>query len=292
MAEWVLLPLLCRREAGELRSCAGAEAGRCVPAGDSPWTVALHDAAPYLRRRGGQAAQQAAPAVELPFDPEVLGFRYPYGAAERLQTKITATQLKGRPKDQEIAEGTWPALLPVKFEKPRFLAGERPLSAAERGTATHALMQYLPLDCADVAGEVERLAAQRRLTERQAAAVDTAAVERFLRSPLAEEMRAAAKLWREYRFSLLVKGERYLGEDARGEELLLQGVVDCFFETERGLVVVDFKTDRVSGEAQRRRTEEYRPQILAYSDALEQIFQRKVCRRVLYYFSTDTAVEL
>ena len=292
MAEWVLLPLLCRREAGELRSCAGAEAGRCVPAGDSPWTVALHDAAPYLRRRGGQAAQQAAPAVELPFDPEVLGFRYPYGAAERLQTKITATQLKGRPKDQEIAEGTWPALLPVKFEKPRFLAGERPLSAAERGTATHALMQYLPLDCADVAGEVERLAAQRRLTERQAAAVDTAAVERFLRSPLAEEMRAAAKLWREYRFSLLVKGERYLGEDARGEELLLQGVVDCFFETERGLVVVDFKTDRVSGDAQRRRTEEYRPQILAYSDALEQIFQRKVCRRVLYYFSTDTAVEL
>ena len=68
--------------------------------------------------------------------------------------------------------------------------------------------------------------------------------------------------------------------------------MDCFFETERGLVVVDFKTDRVSGEAQRRRTEEYRPQILAYSDALEQIFQRKVCRRVLYYFSTDTAVEL
>ena len=293
MAEWVLLPLLCRREAGELRSCAGAEAGRCVPAGDSPWTVALHDAAPYLRRRGGQAAQQAAPAVELPFDPEVLGFRYPYGAAERLQTKITATQLKGRPKDQEIAEGTWPALLPVKFEKPRFLAGERPLSAAERGTATHALMQYIPLDCADVPAEVARLVQQRRLTAQQGAAVDTAAVERFLRSPLAAEMRDAGKIWREYRFSLLVDGGDYLGEGAAGAELLLQGVVDCFFRTEEGLTVVDFKTDRVdSREAQARRTEAYRPQVLAYSSALEQIFREKVCRRVLYYFHTGDAVEL
>ncbi len=57
-------------------------------------------------------------------------------------------------------------------------------------------------------------------------------------------------------------------------------------------MVVDFKTDRVAGEAQQRRTEEYRSQVAAYSAALEQIFQEKVCRRVLYYFFTGTAVEL
>ena len=292
MAEWVLLPLLCRREAGELRSYAGAEVASYVPTGDSPWTVALHDAAPYLRRRGGLVQAETEPVRELPFDPDILGFQYPYAAAGKLQTKITATQLKGRPKDQEIAEGTWPALLPVRFERPRFLSGEQPLSAAERGTATHALMQYIPLDCTDVAGEVEQLVAQRRLTQQQGAAVDTAAVERFLRSPLAQEMRGAKRLWREYRFSLLVEGGDYLGAGALGEELLLQGVVDCFFETEQGLVVVDFKTDRVAGEAQQRRTEEYRSQVAAYSAALEQIFQEKVCRRVLYYFFTGTAVEL
>ena len=123
-------------------------------------------------------------------------------------------------------------------------------------------------------------------------AVDMAAVERFLRSPLAAEMRVAPRLWREYRFSLLVDGGDYLGGDARGEELLLQGVVDCFFEAEDGLVVVDFKTDRVEREVQARRTEAYRPQVLAYSDALEKIFQKKVCRRVLYYFHTGDTVEL
>ena len=292
MAEWVLLPLLCRREAGELRAWAAMASERFVPARDSPWIVGVHDAAPYLRKRDVRTSGGALPGRELPFDPSLLDFRYPHAAAERLQTKITATQLKGRPKDQEIAEGTWPAPLPVKFERPRFLSGERPLSAAERGTATHALMQYIPLDCADVAAEVERLVAQRRLTAEQGAAVDRGAVERCLQSPLAGEMRAAAELWREYRFSLLVDGGDYLGEGARGEELLLQGVVDCFFETQEGLTVVDFKTDRVDREEQQRRTEAYRPQVLAYSNALEQIFQKKVCRRVLYYFHTDTAVEV
>lgn len=292
MAEWVLLPLLCRREAGDLRSYAGVEVAAYAPTGDHPWSIALHDASPYLRRRGGQLQVETGPVGDLSFDPEVLAFQYPHASAGRLQTKITATQLKGRPKDQEIAEGTRPSLMPLRFERPRFLSGEQPLNAAERGTATHALMQYIPLDCSDVAGEIARLVAQRRLTEQQGAAVDVAAVERFLRSRLAEEMRAAPKLWREYRFSLLVEGGDYLGEEARGEELLLQGVVDCFFETEQGLTVVDFKTDRVTGEAQCRRTEEYRPQVNAYSTALEQIFQEKVCRRVLYYFHTATIVEL
>ena len=83
-----------------------------------------------------------------------------------------------------------------------------------------------------------------------------------------------------------------MGVEAAGEEVLLQGVVDCFFETPEGLVVVDFKTDRVYGEEQCQRTEEYRSQIMAYSAALARIFRRPVCRRVLYYFSTGTAVEV
>ena len=43
---------------------------------------------------------------------------------------------------------------------------------------------------------------------------------------------------------------------AAGEELLLQGVVDCAFETPDGLVVVDFKTDRVTPQQQSQRAEE------------------------------------
>ena len=108
----------------------------------------------------------------------------------------------------------------------------------------------------------------------------------------AAQLRHADKVWREYRFSLLMPGEKYWGERALGEEVLLQGVVDCFFDTPEGLVVVDFKTDRVKGEEQRRRTAEYRSQVEAYSDALEKIFHRPVCRKILYYFHTNEAIVL
>jgi ATP-dependent helicase/nuclease subunit A len=68
--------------------------------------------------------------------------------------------------------------------------------------------------------------------------------------------------------------------------------VDCFYETAEGLVIVDFKTDRVSGEKVSRRAEEYRAQVEAYSTALAAIFEKKVCRKVLYFFHTNSIVEL
>ena len=69
--------------------------------------------------------------------------------------------------------------------------------------------------------------------------------------------------------------------------------MDCCFEQPDGsLAVVDFKTDRVSGEALRRRAEQYRPQLTAYSDALTRVLERPVTRRVLYFLHTGMAVEV
>ena len=75
--------------------------------------------------------------------------------------------------------------------------------------------------------------------------------------------------------------------------MLLQGVVDCCFETEAGLTVVDFKTDRVETAAEvRARAEYYRPQLEAYSWALEQVLERPVARRALYFLHPGTTVEV
>ena len=168
---------------------------------------------------------------------------------------------------------------------------EQRLTPSQRGTAVHAVMQYIDFACSDAEKAVAALVADKRLTEEQGAAIDPKEIDAFLRSPLAEEIRNAQQVWREYTFSLLMPGEDCLGPGAAGEEVLLQGVVDCFFDTPEGLVVVDFKTDRVSGKEQLR-TEHYRSQVAAYSAALTRIFGRPVARQVLYYFHTGTTVEL
>ena len=56
--------------------------------------------------------------------------------------------------------------------------------------------------------------------------------------------------------------------------------------------MVDFKSDRVSPGGERARAEEYRPQLAAYCQALSAILGQPVNRQVLWFFATDTAVEL
>ena len=68
--------------------------------------------------------------------------------------------------------------------------------------------------------------------------------------------------------------------------------VRLFAIQDGAVTVVDFKTDRVSGADLARRAEEYRPQLQAYSRALEEILELPVTRRVLYFFHAGEAVEL
>ena len=293
MAEWVLLPLLRRREAAPLRALAGQEEGGWAPAEDAAWEVFLHEET----RFDGEAVPEeeraeTAGGPGFPVDREALDFVYPHAAACTAPTKLAATQLKGREKDKEIAQETVQPYVRKDFSAPRFLSGQRALTGAERGTATHLVMQYLPLEeDTDVDAVIRDLAARHLLKQEQAEAVDRASVRRFLHSALAAELRKAERVEREYRFSLLLPGADYFaGLD--GEEILLQGVVDLFAVKDGAVTVVDFKTDYVTEDTLEEKAEVYRPQLAAYSAALEKILELPVKKRALYFFRTGQAVEV
>ncbi len=296
MAEWILLPLLQRREAAALRALAGMEEGIWAPAEDEPWLVELHQRSQYSEAperteevsSGGPSGGAALPVLR-----EALDFRYPHQAACSVPTKLTATQLKGREKDKEIAEETVQPYVRRDFAAPRFLSGHRPLTGAERGTAMHLVMQYLPLEeDTDVEEVVTSLTARRLLTEEQAEAVDREAVRRFLASPLAAELRQADRVEREYRFSLLIPGSDYFAGLEDGEEILLQGVADLFAVKNGRVTIIDFKTDYVTEETLMDKAEGYRSQLETYSAALEKILELPVVRKALYFFRLGQAVEM
>ena len=73
---------------------------------------------------------------------------------------------------------------------------------------------------------------------------------------------------------------------------MLQGIVDLYAETKDGIIVVDFKTDFVTEETVEDKAVYYRPQVDVYSTALEQILEKKVIRRVLYFFRIGKAIEI
>lgn len=120
-------------------------------------------------------------------------------------------------------------------------------------------------------------------------------LKKFLDSLLGQLFAKAYKentLYREQHFMQEVEYEKLFPEDGGDniEKVILQGIIDAFIMEEEGIILVDYKTDRVKdGEELRNR---YQKQIDLYSEALEQILGKKVKRRVLYSFSLGEEVDL
>jgi len=221
-----------------------------------------------------------------------LGFTYPFSSAAKLPSKLTATALPDEEKDDEALE-----LAPRReriFRLPDLSGGDRPLTAAERGTATHIVMQFIDFDAAatedGIRAEVERIAALGQLTPAQAKAVDVKAIKRFFASDVGWRIKAADSVLREFRFSILCPAEKFF--DGAGEEkLLLQGVVDCCIEEKGALTIIDYKTDYVTAETLGAVAEHYKKQLDAYAFAMERISGKPVAGCVLCFLRSGLNVE-
>ena len=77
-----------------------------------------------------------------------------------------------------------------------------------------------------------------------------------------------------------------------GEQVLLQGVVDCALLEPDGITIIDFKTDRVTEETVAATAERYSLQVRTYADALSRIYEMPVKGKMLYFFSLDAFVAL
>ena len=257
----------------------------------------------------GSTEAEAAPTLPEP-DPALLAqlertltFRYAHAQAIDLPSKVTATELKRLEAENTPPEDAGAPLLKgaprtQTFRRPDFSARERRLTAAERGTATHRTLQYLRFADAQtpegIAAQVQALAARGQLTAREAQAVDTASLLRLGQTPLGAQLaaaEAAGTLRREFRFSLLCPAETFF-PGADEEQVLLQGVVDAWFETKDGLVIVDYKTDRIRPDAVPERTAYYAAQLRAYAGAMARITGRPVCRRTLYFLHCGCSADV
>lgn len=292
--EWLLLTLLAT-ESGSIIHHWAQSRPHSLHCAEGDWQVYLwENPEEKANRTQGQAEQSS---LSLPEGVSLWDSAYPHTEATTIPSKITATQLKGRELDTEIAQGAAPRRLHRVFlDKPRFLQADTGLSAAEKGTAMHLAMQYLPFDtpaepCA-VQRCVDELLLRRLLTAQQAEAVDCEKLATFLASSLACRIREAKQVWREYRFHLLVKASWVNPELSDDEEVMLQGVVDCCYEAENGLVIVDFKTDRIRPGEETERAEIYRAQLEAYAHAVSQVLEKPVIHKILYFFATNSEISL
>jgi ATP-dependent helicase/nuclease subunit A len=260
---------------------------------------AAHQADGLAADEGGDSAE---PAETVSLIRQRFEWRYPHQAASSFLSKITVTEIKRlveqqRIHDEEYEEEPDIDLLSgrsakriVLTERPSFLE-EVKLTAAERGTAYHTVMQHVPLDQEITPQFVEQLISQlverQLLTKAQAEAVDSSRIAAFFLSDLARRMRLAERLYREQPFSYrlnAVEVYRDAAGDAAEEAMLIQGVIDCLFIEPDGVVLIDYKTDALKGMAPEVYAEKYDVQIGLYARAVSDIWRLPVKECYLYFF--------
>ena len=274
-----------------------------APSDGYKWDVRVLTSDGFERPLRHRRSSEQVPEESTHVDPalrEKLLWVYPHTASVHMPSKLTATQLKGRAKDDEAAENTEAPLrkrFHAALSRPRFAQSEMGLTSAQKGTAIHQAMQFLDFSAhvdtlEGVVAELKRLEEQRFISPQQAQVIDPALILDFFRSETGRELLSAPRVEREFKFSLLVPARDYYPEAEEGEEVLLQGVVDCWFENERGITVLDFKSDHVTHATLEERAQGYTPQLAAYSKALSKVLGKPVNRCVLWFFRASRSVEI
>ncbi|MCD7751386.1 MAG: helicase-exonuclease AddAB subunit AddA [Lachnospiraceae bacterium] len=240
-----------------------------------------------------------------------LRYEYPYQLLTEINGKTSVSELKLAAMEEELGG------VEEMFETervvpcvPEFLKESKGLGGAAVGTAYHRVLELadftaLPAGPDEWQHFMDEMAQKGRLTEKQRDCVSSQKLERFGKSTLAHRMAEAAKagtLRKEQAFFLGVPVnevgkaglETVAGSvsppetDMQDELVLIQGIIDAFFEEEDGIVLLDYKTDRVA--AGQELVDKYHTQMQYYTRAIEQALVKRVKEIILYSFYLEEEV--
>ena len=246
--------------------------------------------------RNWDDSQVYEPELRERLDAQI-DYVYPFEDEGKMKLKFTVSELKkwaylAEEAGEEMYEE--PVVVPLI---PEFLKEEEILTGAPRGSAYHKLLELLDFtvdyDVENLIAAVQQLRQEGRLTDEMAECIRPKDILRFLGCRSGKRMADAArngKLYKEQPFVLSVDASEIYPEDCSGEKILVQGIIDVYFEEPDGLVVLDYKTDKVRTGNELK--EKYHAQLDYYAQALEQLMEKPVKEKIIYSFTLGEEIEV
>ncbi|MCD8002832.1 MAG: UvrD-helicase domain-containing protein [Clostridia bacterium] len=284
-----------------LTSCADAD-------GEFPYEIICADAET-------DAGLQQAPAEATPdlretataTDPErikaardkmksAIEFEYPHSKTGKIPAKISVSRLT--PDYFDEGDGDSETL---SFDFPE----DRP-EAARAGTATHLFMQFCDFELAarDVGAEADRLVRLGYIRQEERELIRISEAEKFFRSRIYGELSRAELTLREKRFNVRFPASDFaLDPETKRiyekNEVLVQGVIDLMYVLDGQVVVVDYKTDRLTDyelshreAAAAKLRERHSRQLKLYGHAAKALFGKAPAHLFVYSLALGDAVEI
>lgn len=228
-------------------------------------------------------------------------FTYPHKVYD-IPVKISVSEIK----HMAIGEEEEPAERFIKDETeektiPKFLSGEKVAKGASRGSAYHAFLERLDYGkCEsydDIKLQLKNMCRDGFISEESAAAINVKDIVKFVNSEVgiaAQKAWECGKLFREKQFMTGISADEIYKDTDAKELIIVQGVIDMYYETNAGIVLVDYKTDRVpKGDSGRNELiSRYRGQLEQYKKAIEMILEKPVTGIKIYSFSLAEVINL
>ena len=306
--DWICMAI-CKHVCGEkLRNVAGA--GRELITSDfSKWDIKFWNKNLLIMDKNLEVIDEVEEKKsiinykEVVVDNEInrrLDYKYKFVECSMLPSNISVSDLKKKEftygdEIHDVVE----VFKEKQVLKPKFLKEEKGLSAAERGTVIHYVMQRLNYDrvnnVTEIKEQIKEMVMDKSLTEKEASVVWHKKIYKFFESSLGKRLLIAYKegrlVSRELPFFTQLSSVEYdlnlNVETYADEKIRLQGIIDCFFEEEDGIVLLDYKTDYVDDNNINEVIQRYKLQIKYYKDALEKITGKNVKESYLYLFGID-----
>ncbi len=234
-------------------------------------------------------------------------YNYPYENLQNLYTKTTVSELKmaGMQEETDFSFKLFEEETVIPY-LPGFLEKDESVSGSMRGSAFHKVMELFDFTKltdtvrkdreaveALLQVQMDEMRRSGRLSEEYRAVVSLSKLVTFLMSDVALRMGEAARagrLCKEQPFVLGLPAYRLSNDFPETETVLIQGIIDVFFEENGRYVLLDYKTDAVKTAEELARR--YHVQLDYYAEALEQFSQYRDTEKILYSFKLGEEIHL
>lgn len=233
-------------------------------------------------------------------------WQYPHMLAAGAKGKLSVSEIKKMSQLIDEPEAEQMQTAQMQTERLQAAGGHRGYVHAEAtagaayGTLMHLVMEKLPLSDMESPEHVQQglLALEQRgiLTAEERKRIMPEKIWHMIDSKLGRRMAEAQRrgvLYRERQFVIGIPMSQVYGEGEEQDLELVQGVIDAYFEEDGELVLMDYKTDRVTpGDDGQELIRKYHAQLEYYCRTLEQLTGKRVKERYLYSFYLEREILL
>lgn len=279
VGDWVLSSLLLHPSASLTRVISGEEMPECEDKGRLEFKICQVETADIsvLENEAAEPDETIVNELKKRFE-----YEYPYSKLLSLPSKTSVSTLV----HSNIGEEK------VTLNTPSFMLKDG-LNAAQKGTATHKVMQFINFENAkmNLDAELERLKEWEYITEEEFSAVNRKHIKAFFESKLFDRMASSGTLKREMQFITALKAGFVFEDcdnDIKEETVMVQGAMDCVFIEGNGVVIVDFKTDKVYNDEELKLR--YKRQLDVYAEACKKIFGLDIKEKIIYSLHLDREI--